>query len=147
MLKHILVPTDGSALSRKAAREAIALAKAIGGRVTAFHAAPAYRSPVYAEYMPAELATPKDYAARMKKLAQRRLDAISKIAAAAGVPCKTSYAISDFPADAIIRAAHKSKCDAIAMATHGRSRLSRMLLGSETTKVLAESNVPVIVVR
>ena len=88
---------------------------------------------------------PKDYAARVKKIAQRRLDAVSRIAAAAGVPCKTCYTISDFPADAIIRAAHKSKCDAIAMATHGRSRLSRMLLGSETPKVLAQSKVPVIV--
>ncbi len=147
MLKHILVPTDGSAVSRKAAREAIALAKATGGRITAFHATPAYRGPLYAEDTPPELARPKDYANRAKKIAQRRLDAISRIAAAAGVPCKTSYAISDFPADAIIRAAHKSKCDAIAMATHGRSRLARMLLGSETTKVLAESIVPVIVVR
>ncbi|HSQ04095.1 MAG TPA: universal stress protein [Burkholderiales bacterium] len=147
MLKNILVPTDGSALSRKAARQAIALAKAIGGRITVFHAAPAYRYTLYADYSPPEVGASRDYAARAKKIAQRRLDAVSKIAAAAGVPCKTCYTISDFPADAIIRAAQKSKCDAIAMATHGRSRLSRMLLGSETTKVLAQSKVPVIVMR
>ena len=48
MYKHILVPTDGSKLSLKAAAHAIGLAKAIRARLTAFHPSPDYPMPVYA---------------------------------------------------------------------------------------------------
>jgi len=42
MYKHILVPTDGSALSDKAVEAAIRLAKLLGARITAFHAVEPY---------------------------------------------------------------------------------------------------------
>jgi nucleotide-binding universal stress UspA family protein len=54
---------------------------------------------------------------------------------------------SDFPADAILAAAAKRKCDLIFMASHSRKGLRGMLLGSETQKVLARSAVPVLVFR
>lgn len=41
MFEHILVPTDGSALSMDAVRQAIAFAGALGARITFFHAKPA----------------------------------------------------------------------------------------------------------
>lgn len=147
MFKNILVPTDGSALSRKAAQEAAQIAKVMGARLTAFHVAPAYRYNVYADYIPSDFETPKAYAARVRKIAGRHLEAIAKIAEKAGVRCDSSYTTSDFPADAILKAAKKNGCDAIAMATHGRSGLARMLLGSETTKVLTHGKLPVIVLR
>ena len=145
MFKNILVPTDGSALSRKAAKRAIALAKATGARVTGFHVAPAYRYDVYADYVPPSFETPRDYAARIAKIAHRQLQAIDKMAKAAGIPCDSYYVTSDFPADAILKAAKKHGCDAIAMGTHGRSGLSRLFLGSQTIKVLTHSSIPVIV--
>lgn len=147
MFKNILVPTDGSALSRKAARQAAALAKSVGARITAFHAAPAYRYQVYADYVPPDFEWPKAYAARVKKVAERHLAAIRKIAQDAGVPCDVAYTTSDFPADAILKAAKKHGCDAIAMGTHGRSGVSRLFLGSETLKVLTHSRLPVIVLK
>ena len=49
MYKHILLPTDGSALSEKANVHAIALAKALGARLTVFHASPEYPTPIVAE--------------------------------------------------------------------------------------------------
>jgi len=147
MFKNILVPTDGSALSRKAAQQAARLAKSVGARLTAFHVAPAYRYNIYADYIPPDFEAPKAYAARVKKVAERHLDAIAKIAQKAGVRCAASYVTSDFPADAILKAAKKHRCDAIAMATHGRSGIAKLLLGSETTKVLANSRLPVIVLR
>jgi len=147
MFKNIMVPTDGSPLSRKAARQAAAMAKAVGARITAFHVAPAYRYNVYADYIPPDFEWPKAYAARVKKIAEKHLAAICKIAQDAGVRCESAYATSDFPADAILKGAKKHGCDAIAMATHGRSGLSRLFLGSETMKVLTHSKLPVIVLK
>lgn len=147
MFKNILVPTDGSVLSRKAAKRAVALAKATGARVTAFHAAPAYRYDVYADYVPPKFETPKAYAERVAKIAHRQLQVIDKMAKAAGVACESYYATSDFPADAILKAAKKYGCDAIAMGTHGRSGLSRLFLGSQTMKVLTYARIPVVVLR
>jgi nucleotide-binding universal stress UspA family protein len=147
MFKNILVPTDGSALSRKAAKQAADIAKVLGAKITAFHVAPAYRYKVYADYVPPDYESPQVYGARVKKVAQRHLDAIAKIVSKTGVACQSYYATSDFPADAILKAAKKYGCDAIAMATHGRSGLSRLLLGSETTKVLTHGKLPVIVLR
>lgn len=147
MFKKIMLPTDGSALSRKAAKQAAKIAAAVGARLVAFHVAPAYRFEVYADYVPPDFESPQDYAARVKKIAGRHLAAIEKIAAAAGVPCESAYVLSDFPADAILKAAKKHGCDAIAMATHGRSGLAKVLLGSETVKVLTHAKLPVIVLK
>ncbi len=51
------------------------------------------------------------------------------------------------PWNAIIKTARNKKCDLIVMASHGRRGLAGLLLGSETTKVLTHSKVPVLVVR
>jgi len=55
--------------------------------------------------------------------------------------------ISDSPYETIIKQAGKSKCDVIVMASHGRRGLQGFLLGSETTKVLCHTKIPVLVVR
>ena len=47
----------------------------------------------------------------------------------------------------IIDTAKRKKCDVIVMASHGRSGLSALLLGSETTKVLTHCKLPVLVCR
>ena len=67
--------------------------------------------------------------------------------AAAGVPCETAQVTSDFPAEAILEAARKRKCDLIVMASHGRHGLAGVLLGSETQKVLTHAKIPVLVHR
>ncbi len=147
MFKNILVPTDGSALSRKAVKKAAVFAKKMGAKITGFHVAPAYRYNVYADYVPANFMLPQEFAARTKKVAQGHLDVVKKAAAEAGVSCACYYTTSDFPADAIVKAARQYKCDAIFMASHGRTGLSRLLLGSEATKVLTHSRIPVLVYR
>ena len=52
-----------------------------------------------------------------------------------------------FSLRAILKQATKSGCDLIMMASHGRSGMSGVLLGSETAKVLAHSKIQVLVVR
>lgn len=147
MFRNILVPVDGSALSRKAVKKAVALAKATGAQITGFHVAPAYKFNVYADYIPPNFVMPKDYEARARKIAEKHLEVVKKEASAAGVKVQTGFASSDFPADAIVKAAKSYRCDLIAMASHGRSGLSKLLLGSETQKVLANVSIPVLVMR
>ena len=56
-------------------------------------------------------------------------------------------AAGESPYEVIIQQAKTSKCDLIIMASHGRKGIQSVLLGSETTKVLTHSDIPVLVVR
>lgn len=146
MFRNILVPTDGSAVSRNAAKRAVALAKATGAAVTGFHAAPTYKFELYTDYIPRDFLFPPAHAAKAKKVAQRYLDSVRKLAESAGVKFSGQYALSDFPAEAILKAAKMYRCDCIVMGSHGRSGMSRLLLGSQTQKVLASAKIPVVVI-
>jgi nucleotide-binding universal stress UspA family protein len=80
--------------------------------------------------------------------AHEYLGAVEKAAQAAGVPYEAMSATSDYPAEAIIAAAKKRRCDLIFMASHGRRGVWRESpLGSETQKVLAQSAIAVLVHR
>ncbi len=70
MYKHILVPTDGSPLSRAAALPAVKLAQAVGARVTALFAAPAATPLAYRGLLPVGFSTPKKNAAMIEKAAR-----------------------------------------------------------------------------
>jgi nucleotide-binding universal stress UspA family protein len=149
MYKHILVPTDGSALSDKAVTAAIKLAQLLGARVTAFHAVEPY--PLQGAYAAeasgvAEL-QPEIFAERSEEYARHVLDAVRTAATAANVPCTTDYITSRSVSQAIVNKARKENCDLIIMASHGRRGLEGFLLGSETQKVLTHSSIPVLVYR
>jgi nucleotide-binding universal stress UspA family protein len=147
MFKHILIPTDGSVLSRRTVLGGVKLARALGARVTGLFAAPAATPPVYRDLLPVGYGTPQRNAALIKRAAERHLDVVARAAKAAGVRCETVSVIDDYPADAILAQAKKRGCDLIFMASHGRRGLRGVLLGSETQKVLAGSTLPVLVYR
>jgi nucleotide-binding universal stress UspA family protein len=147
MYHNILVATDGSRLSAKAVTQAIALARALGAKLTAFHASPDYPMPAYADGVMYDPVSPNEYAAMCKKEADRILGAVGTKAKAARVRFAAEQSIAPSPWKAILAAAKKQKCDAIVMASHGRRGVSALLLGSETQKVLTHSKLPVIVVR
>ncbi len=147
MYKHILVATDGSKLSQKAVTHAIALAQALGAKLTVFYASPDYPLPAYADGVVYEPVSKKEYAALATQEAEKILSAIAQKAEAGGLECATIHTIAPAPWEAILAAAKKSKADAIVMASHGRRGVSALLLGSETQKVLTHSKIPVIVVR
>ena len=148
MYKHVLVSTDGSKLSVKAARTAARLAKALGASVTGVYVIAPYKVPMYSEgaaYAPP--LTPQRYKELTTVEAKKALAAIEVEAEIAGVPCSTLSASNEDPWRAIIRVAQARKCDVIVMASHGRRGLSGLLLGSETNKVLTHSKIPVLVCR
>jgi nucleotide-binding universal stress UspA family protein len=147
MYKNLLLATDGSKLSGKAVAHGIGLAKAVGAKVTAFYAAPDYPMPAYADGVVYEPVSRKEYAKLAAQDADKILKDVAEEAGAAGVECKTAYAIAAAPWEAILDAAKKNKCDAIVMASHGRRGITAVLLGSETQKVLTHTKLPVIVVR
>ena len=147
MFKHILVPTDGSALSLRAAKNAVRFAKTHGARITAFYAAPEYHPDIAGDYMPVNFVPLSVFESQIKKTADKYLDRIKKLAKVAGVRCSGAYASSDSPHEAIIKAAKAGKCDLIFMASHGRRGIAGMLIGSETNKVLTHCKLPVLVYR
>jgi nucleotide-binding universal stress UspA family protein len=147
MFKHILVPTDGSKLSAKAAKQAVMLAKTLGARITGFYAAPDYSSTYYSDGYILHAPSAKAQAEFAQEHARKWLSAIEVEAEVEKVPCEVFHVVSDSPYEAIIDAAKKKKCDLIFMASHGRRGLSGLVLGSETQKVLTHSKIPVLVCR
>lgn len=147
MYANILVPTDGSRLSDKAVKQAVMLAKAGGGRLLLFHVVAPYQMPVYAEGMRVPSLPRETVLKNSAHRAGRILAAAEKRAKAANVPASKAWAISGSPHDAIVEIAKRRRCDLIVMGSHGRSGLSRFLLGSEAQAVLSLVKVPVLIVR
>ncbi|MGH6692385.1 MAG: universal stress protein [Gammaproteobacteria bacterium] len=147
MYRNILLPTDGSALSRAAVLEGIRLARAVGARVTGFFAAPPATPVIYRGVLPVGLTAPQRHARAIEHTARRYLGFIETAAKRGRVRCKCVHVTSDFPADAIMNAARKEGCDLIVMASRSRRGISGMLLGSQTHKVLTQSKIPVLVRR
>ena len=147
MFKHILVPTDGSKLSAKAAKQAVKLAKSLGAKITAFHAAPNVSSTYYGDGYILRVPSAEAQAEFAEKQALKCLSVVEVEAEVEKVPCEVFHVISDSPYEAIIDAAKKKKCDLIFMASHGRRGLSGLVLGSETHKVLIHSKIPVLICR
>jgi nucleotide-binding universal stress UspA family protein len=145
MFKHLLLPTDGSSLSEAAVRMGVRFAKSINAKVTGFHAMPKFRVFTYRTGM---LEDTRDEFARDSRVhAQKYIAMVEQAARDLGVACDTIYATSDRPYEAIIQVAEEKGCDLIMMASHGRSGMEGLLLGSETHKVLTHCRIPVLVYR
>jgi len=147
MYKHILLPTDGSALSEKANVHAIGLAQALNARLTVLHVSAEYPTPIVAEGIVLEPISLAEYEARASEQARNILEPVKRRAEAVGVQCDTLHKIAPIPWEAIVEAARSVGADVIAMASHGRRGLAALILGSETQRVLMHTDRPVIVVR
>ena len=145
MYKNILIPTDSSKLAENAVHHGIALSKAIGAKVTALTVSAPFHVLATSPQMIED--TREEYKKRMEGFAATILGAVGNAARAAGVTCDTIHVEHEHPYQGIIDTARSKSCDLIVMASHGRRGLSGLLLGSETTKVLTHSKVPVLVVR
>lgn len=147
MFKHILIPTDGSALSTDTARRAISFAKEAGAEVTFYFAKPDYPISFYGEGALIDPTTPERFAELAEQQAQEVLSAVSELAQNEGVTCSKVSTVCDVPFEGIIAAANSCQADLIFMASHGRKGIGALLLGSETHKVLTHSKIPVLVYR
>jgi len=148
MFKHILLPTDGSPLSDKGVQRGIAFAKRIKARVTAMHVVPQFRVLADEAMLPSAAPLRQRLVAEAEAQGKRIIDKAAKRAKAAGVRCNGIVVPpGGLIYEKIIATARKQKCDLIFMSSHGRGGVASVLLGSETSKVLAHSKIPVLVVR
>ncbi len=144
MYKHILLPTDGSELSKAAMKHGITLAKAIGARVTALVVSTPLNSLVVD---PSIVSSALDqYKALVIEQTAKYLENVRKDALETGVECNTLCIEYDKPYEAIVDTAKKEGCDLVVMASHGLRGVSA-ILGSETLKVLTHTSVPILVYR
>ena len=147
MYKHILIPTDGSPIADKAVQEGLEFARETGARVTFFTAVPEYEVPNDAAVMARQIISIDEHDRRSAKLAGEILAPAAGRAREAGVEFDTNFVQSNRPSEAIVAAARDHGCDAIFMASHGRTGLARMWQGSETEAVLTHSAIPTLVYR
>src|SRR6185369_7954054 len=104
MYKRILVTTDGSTLSNKAVKNAVQLAQTTGAELVALHVVPRYP----ASYWEGGVTVTEDQVARIERQwsdnGHALVEAVQKVAEAAGVKTKSAIARSDLVAEAIIAA-------------------------------------------
>jgi nucleotide-binding universal stress UspA family protein len=144
---HILIPVDGSEIADKAVTAGIDFARETGARVTLFTAVPEYEPPREGAILSGRLVSLADHARNSEKLASGILAHAAQQARAANLQFDTAHAQSNRPWQAIVDAAQRHGCDAIFMGSHGRTGLSRLVHGSQTTGVLTHSSIPTMVFR
>lgn len=148
MYKKIILPVDGSETSAVAADAGINFARQLGAEIVAINVMQPFSTLIGFDGMAASYAiSDGDYEEAAKKEAQEYLKPVVEKAQAAGVKITSVVTSSYNIADGIIDAAKEHNCDLIYIATHGRSGLSRLLLGSVTTKVISLAHISVLVYR
>lgn len=147
MYKHILIPTDGSAVAEKAVKAGLDFAKWARAKVTVFTAMPEYPIPTSSDISAGRVTSMAEYEERTMAEAKKRLAKIARRGKAAGVKVDTAATLNDRPSEAIIAAAEKGKCDLIFIGSHGRKGVPALLLGSQTHEVLNRSRIPTLVYR
>ena len=134
MLKTILAPTDFSDLSANGVRYACQLARDMGAALIVFNV----------------VALDESNAVNKREIEQhkKRLEEfVAEKVADAGVGLKVRQMVdAGQPFGAIVDCTEKEGVDLIVMSSHGRSGLSRMLIGSVTDKILRGGSCPVLVV-
>jgi len=143
IFRKILVPTDGSALSLTSARAAIGFAL-MGRTIVTLSVARPLPAMGLSEAAGLDMMA-EEFSSAQDRAAQKSVTKIRELAEEAGVQCTAIVTRNDHPYEAIIEVAMKKRCDVIWIAPRSRNALDKLLLGSQTQRVLAHSAVPVIV--
>lgn len=146
MFKHILLATDGSSASEHAASVAVGLARTHGAKLTALYAVDPY------PYVGLGEVNPMGFQAYMSAAQEHAASAhtrVSVLCNEGGAPVQLEAKLVEdvSAASGIVQAAQAEGADLIVVGSHGRTGIARLMLGSVAAKVVAESPVPVLVVR
>lgn len=145
MYKHLLIATDGSELAKKAVEQGLDLAKALNGKVTIVTVTEPWIISASDEQVAAF--PTEEYEKAAAAHATKILHDISDVAAHRGIACETVHIKDQFPAEGIVETAKAKGCDLIVMASHGRRGLMQFVLGSQATRVVTHSTIPVLICR
>jgi nucleotide-binding universal stress UspA family protein len=150
MYANILLSTDGSDVAGKGVKHGIALAKALNAKVTIVTVTEPlpvdYGSGHASGWIPSQEEF-DSFDAACKEHAGKVLDEARSMAEQIGTSTELLHVPNAHPATAIIETAKSRGCDLIVMASHGRRGLRKLLLGSQTSEVLVNGSVPVLVVQ
>jgi nucleotide-binding universal stress UspA family protein len=145
MYAHILIATDGSDLANRAVEQGLTLAKALGSKVTAITVTEPWTASVSGEWA---VAFPvEEYEKAAAANAEKILEQVTEAAKRIGIACETRHVKDQFAAEGIVDKAKARGCDLIVMASHGRRGLAKVVLGSQATRVLTHSTVPLLICR
>jgi nucleotide-binding universal stress UspA family protein len=147
MFKRILVPVDGSELSTRAARTAIALAKEQGATIVFLHVTKPFLYPYNAEIPVYDSTSEALYNERVAETAKNILNTVGEAATAEGVLYEVTTESNEHADEAIAITVNTQNCDLVVIATHGRGAVARFFMGSVTTRLLPRCAVPVLVYR
>lgn len=143
MYEHILISTDGSEVAQKGVDHGLELAKALQAKVSVIMATDTRM--LYIEQGTAWAY--QEMADMQKAAAEKVLEGVRELARGMNIEADTICVENAMPAEAIVEAAQSRKCGLIVMSSHGRSGVRRFILGSVASRVLALSEIPVLVVR
>lgn len=146
MFKHILLGTDGSAASEHAATLAVELARTHGAKLTALYVIDPY------PYLGVGETNPMGFQAYMAAAQQHAAQAHAKVAALcqqATPPVALEVRLVEevTAMRGIVDMAQQESADLVIVGSHGRTGISRLMLGSVAAQVVAHSTVPVLVAR
>ena len=144
MFKHLLVPVDGSDVSKKSLKKVVELAKADKAAVTLVYVSDPMPPMVYSDSTMGYGISQKDH----KKVCEAYATDVFKkaaVALGAGIKANTLHIANGNLSEGILDGAKKAKADVIVMASHKRTGLKSVLLGSETHEVIVHSKLPVLV--
>jgi nucleotide-binding universal stress UspA family protein len=149
MYANILLSTDGSDVAKKGIEHGIALAKALNAKVTVITVTEPlpvdYGSGHASGWIPSQEEFDR-FEAACKEHAGKVLDEARGMAAQIGISAELLHIPNAHPATAIIETARSRGCGLIVMASHGRRGLRKLFLGSQTSEVVVDGGVPVLVV-
>lgn len=142
MFKKILVPLDGSDLAKKALVQAEKLAKLFDSEIILFQVVPFM--PIYGS---PEMVTPLIIDEKQREMAERYLATLTEQLRKSGLKASATVRTGQHVAVEIIEFAKENKVDLIVMNTHGRSGLTRWVLGSVALKLLTRAETPILLLR
>lgn len=149
MYANILLSTDGSDVARKGVEHGIALAKALNAKATIVTVTEPHPIDYGGGFDSGWTPSQEDidsFDAACKQRADKALDQARSMAERSGLSVELLHIPNEHPATAIVETAKSRGCDLIVMASHGRRGLRKLFLGSQTSEVLANGSVPVLVV-
>jgi nucleotide-binding universal stress UspA family protein len=144
MFNRILIPTDGSELANKAAKDALEMAKLQGASVVGVYVIDPFP---YIGLGEASALGLQAYMEEVQLAAQKALTDIRIEAEALGVRYQGDTIERSATYEGILDTAEAEHCDLIVMGSHGRQGMKALILGSVTQKVLTHSDLPVLVIK
>jgi nucleotide-binding universal stress UspA family protein len=147
MYQKILAVVFGTKLSIKAVNEAARLAKGLAAKLLVLHVRSPLEVPHHVEGGALTRLGGEKITEEIDQEERKFLDGAIEVATALGVETEIAYVADLEPYQAIIRVCEEQKCDLIVMGTRIRHGIPGYLVKSETQKVLAHTEIPVLVVR